>query len=296
MPSDILVSERIIIVRNGLERRAQLDLWNNLIADDPDRIIQISEIDKENILVLVGQEPEIQISLRDERAILNTLLSTDVLIDMSGLSHNVWAPILKSAHNTRVRTRVMYVEPETYRPHSTPASATLFDLSESIEGLAPLPGFARLSGPEDENDCLFVALLGFEGNRPERLVLQLDPTPTIIPIIGVPGFQIEYPAFTVACNRVLLNEYNSHSQMRYARASCPFEVYEILKDIRRDYPDSYIYIAPVGTKPHSLGAILYAISDPIMTEIMFDYPVRKAGRTQGIGLIHIYDFGDFHDL
>jgi hypothetical protein len=26
---------------------------------------------------------------------------------------------------------------------------------------------------------------------------------------------------------------------------------------------------------------------------MFDHPVRRPGRTKGIGIIHIYDMGDF---
>ncbi|MNG00824.1 hypothetical protein D3C84_837740 [compost metagenome] len=82
--------------------------------------------------------------------------------------------------------------------------------------------------------------------------------------------------------------------MRYARASCPFEAFESLNKIRQDYPDHYMYLALVGTKPHALGAILFAIKNPETSEIMFDYPVKKSGRTQGIGVVHIYDFENFH--
>lgn len=204
--------------------------------------------------------------------------------------------MLKSVYERRVETRVLYAEPESYKPHPSPASATLFDLSVTFEGLAPLPGFARLAGPDDENRCLFVAMLGFEGNRPERLVLQLDPIPKVIPVVGVPGFQLEYPAFTVACNRVILDEYRAHSELRFARASCPFEAFETLREIRKDYPEHYMYLAPVGTKPHALGMILFAIANPNTTEIMFDHPIKKAGRTKGVGILHIYDFGRFDEF
>jgi hypothetical protein len=200
---------------------------------------------------------------------------------------------LKCAYSMRLPTRVIYAEPESYREHPSPASATLFDLSVKFEGLAPLPGFARLSGPVDERQCVFVAMLGFEGNRPERLLAQVDPTPKVVPVVGVPGFQVEFPAFTVACNREFLDENRAQTEIRLARASCPFEAFQALAEIRTDNPDHYMYLAPVGTKPHALGTILYAIAHPQSTEIMFDHPVRKPGRTKGVGVIHIYDFGAF---
>lgn len=290
---DIHASELIVLSKDATERRGQLPLWDEIRKSEPERLVSIIQKDSEHIIVEKNGEPNLEISLRDEDALNKLIASEKLLIDISGLPHNIWAPLLKSAHNSEIPTRVLYAEPESYKTHPTPASATLFDLSISFDGLAPLPGFVQLSGPDDETKCLFIALLGFEGSRPERLVLQIDPTPKVIPIIGVPGFQLEFPAFTIACNRVLFSEYRAHADLRLARASCPFEVYEILKEIRKDFPEHYMYLAPVGTKPHSLGAIWYAIKNPDNTEIMFDYPVRKTGRTKGIGVIHIYDFGEF---
>ncbi|KPB33941.1 Unknown protein sequence [Pseudomonas savastanoi pv. phaseolicola] len=39
---------------------------------------------------------------------------------------------------------------------------------------------------------------------------------------------------------------------------------------------------------------MFAIKHSDTTEIMFDYPVKKSGRTSGIGIVHVYDFEDFH--
>ena len=292
--ADIDPSEKIISAGDATENRGRLPLWNEIAADNPTRVVWIQQPDRERILVTTGGEEPFDIDLRDEGAITALLSYPRLLIDISGLQHSVWAPLLKNAYLNKVRTRVLYAEPESYKSHPSPASATLFDLSIKFDGLEPLAGFARLSGPQDETKCLFVAMLGFEGNRPERLVMQVDPLPKVIPVIGVPGFQLEFPAFTVACNRVLLSEYNAHSEVRYARASCPFEAYDILCAIRKEYPDHYMYLAPVGTKPHALGTILFAIANPNTTEVMFDHPVRKAGRTKGVGVIHIYDLQDYH--
>lgn len=294
--ADVNPLETIISAADATENRGQLPLWNEISAVDPSRVVWINQLSREYISIKIdGREP-FEVALRDEEAIYSLLSSQRVLIDISGLQHHVWAPLLKCAYTKKVHTRVLYAEPESYKTHPSPASATLFDLSVSFDGLEPLAGFARLSGPQDDSKCLFVAMLGFEGNRPERLVMQIDPLPKVIPVVGVPGFQLEFPAFTVACNRVLLSEYNAHSEVRYARASCPFEAYDVLRSIRKDYPDYYMYLAPIGTKPHALGTILYAIVNPDMTEIMFDHPIRKPGRTKGIGVIHIYDFHDFRDV
>lgn len=291
--SDIDSNELIISAADSTENRGQLPLWGTIAKVHPDRVIWITQTDREHIKVQNGEAKELTIQLRDDLAIDNLLCSTHICIDISGLQHHVWAPLIKSAYRRRLHTRILYVEPKSYKAHPSPASSTLFDLSVTFDGLAPLPGFARLNGPDDDNKCLFVAMLGFEGNRPQRLVLQIDPTPKVIPVVGVPGFKIEYPAFTVACNRGLLDDYSAHSEVRYARASCPFEAFEALRAIRKSYPKHYIYLAPVGTKPHALGAILFAIANPDTTEIMFDYPVRKIGRTKGVGVIHIYNFGNF---
>ncbi len=293
--SDILTNETIIVAGGATEVRGQLSLWNDIRTSGSNQLVSLIPIDNESVSVIIVGEDEYTLCLRDEQHLDQMTNKDRLLIDISGLPHNVWAPLLKSAHKQNIPTRVLYVEPESYKPHPSPASATLFDLSVDFLGLAPLPGFVRLSGPPDEDKCIFVAMLGFEGNRPERLVLQIDPTPKVIPVVGAPGFQLEFPAFTIVCNRVLLEDYRAHSELRYARASCPFEAYSQLEKIHKDYPDYYMYIAPVGTKPHSLGVIWYCLNNPTNTEIMFDYPIRKTGRTKGIGVIHIYDLGKLID-
>ena len=292
---DIDSSELIVAARDSTENRGQLGAWADISKARPDVVAWIRSDDREHISI-IRESDEVSINLKDEDALASLWSSPRALIDISGLGHHVWAPLLKSVYAAGVPTRVLYAEPESYKEHPSPASATLFDLSVRFDGLAPLPGFARLTGPQDENKCIFVAMLGFEGNRPERLLLQIDPQPKVIPVVGVPGFQIEFPAFTIACNRVFLEEYRAQAELRYARASCPFEAYEAITQIHRDNPDHYLYLAPVGTKPHALATILYALSHPERTELMFDHPVRKAGRTKGIGLIHIYDFGTFDDF
>ncbi len=290
---DVSDVQHIIAAGSSTENRGQLALWRDISAQNPGRVVWVDAAGREEMTVRFGLAQEAAIvNLHDAGAIRSLFGGGSVLIDISGLPHHVWAPLLKAAFQARVHTYVLYAEPDSYKEHPSPSSASYFDLSVTFEGLAPLPGFARLSGPPDEEKCFFIALLGFEGNRPSYLVFQVDPTPKVIPIVGVPGFQIEYPSFTVACNREFLDAHRAYGEIRLARASSPFDVLEQLRELHRDYPEHYLYIAPIGTKPHALGAIMYALERPDMTEILFDHPVRKPGRTAGIGLIHLYDFGD----
>jgi hypothetical protein len=290
--ADVSFAELIISAGHSTEDRGQLPLWREIAVTDPSRVVWVAP-SGENCALVSHEATDFLVSLNDDRAIGSLFAQKKILLDISGLPHSVWAPLLRVAYANKVCTRVLYAEPDSYREHPNPVSASRFDLSVTLQGLAPLPGFARLSGPPDENKCLFVALLGFEGNRPECLIVQIEPTPRVIPIIGVPGFQIEYPAFTVACNRDFLDGYRAHSDIRYARASCPFELMVELEEVARDYPDHYLYLAPVGTKPHALGAIIFSLQHPDSTEILFDHPVRRPGRTKGVGLMHVYDFGCF---
>jgi hypothetical protein len=47
-------------------------------------------------------------------------------------------------------------------------------------------------------------------------------------------------------------------------------------------------IAPIGTKPHAIGSILFAINNPDIVELVYDHPVRKKQRTEGTARLHAY--------
>lgn len=287
--SDLLTDEVVISIEISQEERGKIDTWCELKEVDFGRLVLLRDINQDEITVITGNGSQ-NIMLTDADGLLSLVKSEKVLIDITTLPHRIWAPIFKIFLKARKQIRVLYVEPDDYKTHPSPSSANLFDLSVSFEGLSPFPGFAKLSGPEDEDPILFVAFLGFEGSRPERLINQLDPAPRVIPIIGAPGFQINYPAITVACNRSFLDDFNCNADIRLAKASCPFEAFEVLSSIRRDFPNHYLYIAPIGTRPHALGAIKYAITNEDHCEIFFDHPVRQTNRTTGQGLIHVFSF------
>lgn len=78
-------------------------------------------------------------------------------------------------------------------------------------------------------------------------------------------------------------------KVRYAVANCPFDAYYTLEEIAADFPSHILKIAPIGTKPHAVGAVLYAIANSETVELVYDHPIRKARRTEGTARLLAYN-------
>ena len=228
------------------------------------------------------------------RSFFLKIRSEIIYLDITGLPHHVWAPLLRAAVATSKQVSVVYVEPRTYTFSRTPTEAEIFDLSEAIHGIFPLPGFGVLSEPEDEELVLFVPFLGFEGHRLAYVLEQVQPPGrNILPIIGVPGFMPEFPFHTYLGNRNILARSNLHTQIRHVMANSAFDAFYMLQEISTDYPDHTLKIAPIGTKPHALGAVLFTLWTKRSVEIVYDHPIRKPNRTIGSANILVYDLDKF---
>ena len=223
------------------------------------------------------------------RQLLERRTQTATYLDITGLPHHVWAPLLRMIRSRPEPAFVVYVEPGDYRFSANPTAVTLFDLSERIQGIAPLPGFVTLTS-RPGRDSLFLPLLGFEG---ARLAFMLEVVQSerenVFPIIGVPGFRPEYPSYTYLGNRLQLMETRAWQNVRFAAANCPFAVYHVIGAVSASWPGRQIKLGLIGTKPHALGAILYSLDHPSDTELLYDHPIHRAERTEGISRVCVYD-------
>lgn len=289
--NDIFSDEAIVTAKEPSEQRGAVGFMDNIASD---KVVLISLNEDRQSVCAEYNERRHQINLRSRESV-STFFSQfcRVLLDITSLRHYVWAPLVKHLFESDVHTRVMYAEPKEYSKHPSPSSDNKFDLTNKFEGLSPIPGFAKLDRDYSGEVDVFIAMLGFEGNRPRMLLNELEPAPKVIPIIGMAGFKLEYPSFTITCNRSLLEEEDAFSDIRLARASCPFEAFEQIRQISLDYRGSYLYLAPVGTKPHALGAVMFHILNPENSELLYDNPIGKSDRTKGKGKVHIYDLSKF---
>ena len=240
---------------------------------------------------LDGSTRNLQLRSRNQlRDFFSRIESKVIYLDITGLPHHVWAPLLRAAVATSKQVSVVYVEPRTYTFSRTPTEAEIFDLSEAIHGISPLPGFSVLSEPEDEELVLFVPFLGFEGHRLAYVLEQVQPSgKKIIPIIGVPGFIPVFPFHTYLGNKNILARGTLHTEIRLIMANSAFDAFYLLQEISAGYPDHTLKIAPIGTKPHALGAVLFTLLTDRPVEIVYDHPIRKPNRSTGSANILVYE-------
>lgn len=59
----------------------------------------------------------------------------------------MWAGLIKSAVDKNFKVCAVYVEPQDYNLGENRYPGQIYDLSEKIGGLAPIPGFSTLSSP-----------------------------------------------------------------------------------------------------------------------------------------------------
>ncbi len=232
-----------------------------------------------------------EFSLRSSKSIIDFLKlynSPTIYIDSTGLNNRICAALLNnlikssSALNI-IDIRVVYAEPEVYNITKFRTEGVFHDLSERIEGIEPLPGFATII-PDDDSDIQFVALLGFEGGRFTYLLENIQQS-NVIPVIGVPGFRAEYPFVAYWGNRIPLEQSSTWRNIKYASANSLVDVYFLLNEILKESETRKIKVAPIGTKPHAIGAILFAIKNPEKVELIYDNPIRRNKRTDGTGKV-----------
>lgn len=229
-------------------------------------------------------------SLRESSALkewIRRLSDGPVYIDITGLGHHVWMPILRFLLEESREVFCLYTEPGRYVPSVNPRPGEFYQLSEKSRGYQPIPTFARIPS-RSQRAGILVPLLGFEGVRYRYLIENEQPAERdVFPIVGIPGFEIDYPFHTFEGNAEVLKETRSWQRVDFVDAACPFSLFNHLNSIRANWPSRLIRLAIIGTKPHALGAVLYALRDGSV-ELLHDHPIRKKGRTDGSGRCHLY--------
>lgn len=245
--------------------------------------------------VVVSPFSKVPLQLRNRRSIdvwLNTFVGQPVYVDITGLSHHVWMPILRALIERAFTIFCLYSEPAKYTANPYPKPGEFYNLSERVRGFDPIPAFARIPSKRGGTPVL-IPLLGFEGVRFRHLLEKLEPNEhDLKPLVGVPGFEIDYPFQTYEGNSELLVSTRSWQRVEYVDAACPFAVHAALVQVRHGKPGRLFQLAAIGTKPHALGAMLFALSDG-NCEILHDHPIRKKNRTTGAAKCHLYDVTTF---
>ena len=196
---------------------------------------------------------------------------------------------------------LLYVEPGKYKKKERSEKVRDqrdFELSERIIGYTPIPGsIASLDEvPADDADSRNVIfLLGFEGERIDRAIedLPIDPRQCDV-VFGVPGFRPGWEIHSFANNIRVMCDAGFAREPRFCPADNPRAVFDMLTEIRQALPEgSQMLVAPIGTKPHGIGAALFTCEFREVG-VLYDHPKKRQKRSDEIGKWHFFtaEFGE----
>lgn len=282
-PEQMKLATGNYIYKNTSEDRTNIQA---LFCDHSVGLLEITE-DSDALFSITTNGLKVDFELTDENKILDFVVSLHGLIyvDITGVPTHIWAPLIKASLKLNKAVKAIYTEPKSYTKILPNLPSTYYSESQYIKGL---PGFFVLRNSTSANTC-FIPLLGFEKSRFDIVMNSVDPRPgSTFPIIGLPGFRVEYPYESYYINRNRLTSGNLWHNIKYASAYCPFSLYYQLQKMASVHGKKLYKIGLTGTKPHLLGAVLFNLLSNENVELIYDYPKKKINNSIGVARIHIH--------
>ena len=142
---------------------------------------------------------------------------------------------------------------------------------------ASVPGFvSRIK----ENEVL-IPFLGFEGSRIKNIIGE-EQFKEVRPIIGFPSDDPMWQFETMKYCMEAIQEQRAESYIEKCKANSIFEAYYLLEKITRRNTGKNYVIAPLGTKPHSVAAVLFALQHSKDCRIIYDYAIENYETSCGV--------------
>jgi hypothetical protein len=161
---------------------------------------------------------------------------------------------------------VFYTEPKSYI-----FPKGLFSAFRTSSGPISVREMFGYTGEENRGaKRKLIVLLGFDGDLSKEINEDVSPNETVI-INGFPSYTPKCKDISLIANEKLVNDRNI--EMKYTRANNPFDTYNLLQSIKdTSEANTFINIAPLGTKPMALGACLFALHNP---DVRIIYPLPE---------------------
>ncbi|MNM68686.1 hypothetical protein D3C81_802500 [compost metagenome] len=212
-------------------------------------------------------------------------LNKPIIIDMTSMSTEVLFILIKAFHHHNFDDIIIiYVQPQEYKKNNQSNGIMPdFLLSEDYAPVSAIPGFLRL--PDEEKEPRLIVFMGFEGGRFKELCEHLltEGTIEIVPILPMPSFKAGWHMLGIYLNLDTLKSNDIIRHLKRVTAWDPFFALAVLEEQYKNNSDSnQLIVAPIGTKPHTLASVLFAVRHESV-RIMYDHPIVHGTRTEGIG-------------
>lgn len=225
--------------------------------------------------------------------IITKFKSKNLLIEATtlGFSEILMVLFFINLKYTFMKTEIIYVEPKEYLlKGGTKIKKGIFHLTSVPNDFKYVQPFSLILDNLSKKSEL-IAFLGFENNRLGRIVNDNENSKkytSFVPILALPGFIPGWENISLSRHFDLIKDFK---RLKYTPANNPYETIKVLTKIVENSSLENFVIAPIGTKPCSLGAIIFVINFKEKTGdigVIYDFPKKKKDRTTGIGTIHKY--------
>lgn len=212
-----------------------------------------------------------------------------ILLDGTTLGVPELGLLLKHLYSIKkTRSSILYVEPGKYtQKYNGNINGREFNLSSEILGYKGIPNLSSPLDIETPNSVIF--FLGFEGYRLRLALEELNINPNESSLVfGVPSYKAGWEINAFANNIKSISENDLGGRVMFCGADNPAAVLVELDRLRAALGEDHrITIVPIGSKPHSIGALIFCSSDK-NTNLIYDHPIKASNRSQSVGSIHLY--------
>ena len=225
-----------------------------------------SKINRDSIIeITVDTSP--QGFILELKSIVGRIINKNIVIDISCIRTPDLFSLFKilKLNNHSKKMSCLYSIPYDYE-----YSYGDFIYKDSLGDLEnfDLFGYGGDYYPSDSNTT-YVVFLGFEGSLSLK-VLEEAEYKTLSFVNGLPSLYQKYKDISITNNTSAIKG-KVYQSMLYAPAENPFETYNLLE--REFQKCDSICIAPLGTKPTSLGVCLYALEHK---NVRIVYPISES--------------------
>jgi hypothetical protein len=175
----------------------------------------------------------------------------------------------------------VYAEPEHY---DRPKEGEGFRLALRFASNESVPGFSR---QRRGNEQTLVGFLGFDADRLGRILEERESIQRLIPVLGFPPYRPGWNLMSLESAGRIIKEFESYSDIESCPAFSVIEALSVLRRISSQDANKSLVIAPLGTRPHTLAAAIFATQNRDV-RLAYDHPVESPQRAKGVGLAHVY--------
>lgn len=239
----------------------------------PEYKIKQEDLPNEKTFEAAGGDAESVRGTISQIEALCDLKSAKICFDITGMLRPQIAILMRLLkHKGVAKCDVIYSQPKNY----TRGERTKFSSGE-VTDVREITGFSGINQPGAQE--ILIVAPGFDDVL-QREVFDHKASALRYQLFGLPSLQADM------YQQNILQAYGIDTQMpdnegsrtkRFASASDPFaiatELSAIVSEVRKKYPRSRFYIAPLGPKAQMLGTALYYMTEGLQGSISIIYPV-----------------------